>query len=299
MLIYTEMEEFTAPYVRINDEENSLKSRLLLVTKGVLTSTTVRVLCCVAYVMFFVWQVIGLILYSIRAFEATLTARRASFQLADITSFDRSEQLELAWVISQMCNCALVLMAVSRVPSFLGWSVIPTLLVRLQAFWSLLGLFLMTIVGYAMILAQKNDEMMEICLIMSLAMNNGVQLVLISFLNFTQINQSYRQYHFAFLKINIFFLFLSYFATFVVGSLQIAIRVYGIEKSVSISDDCFNAIIAVRRFTQVVFSYRVYKFYWDKLFSDHRNILCHHDYLEEVTKEIRTSNWSVKETSML
>ncbi|XP_022800198.1 uncharacterized protein LOC111338058 [Stylophora pistillata] len=287
-----EYREFTVPYVHVNDEENSLKGRLLLVTKRVLTSTTVRVLCCVAYAMFFIWQVIGLILYSIRAFEATLTARRASFQPADIISFDRSEQLELAWVISQVCNCALVLMAISRVPSFLGWSVIPTLLVRLPAFWSLLALFLMTIVGYGMILAQKNDEMMEICLIMVLAIDNGVQLVLISFLNFTQINHSYKQYPFkifAFLKINIFFLFLSYFAAFVVSSLQIAIHVYGIEKSGSISDDCFNAIIAVRRFTEVVFSYRVYIFYWNKLFSDPRNILCHYDYLEEVTKEIRTS----------
>lgn len=288
--------DFTVPYVHINEDENSFKSRLFQVMTRFLTSTVVRVMGYIAYVLFFIWQVIGLILYTIRAFEVSLNSKRASFQLADITSFDRSEELELAWVMSQICNCALVLLAVSRVPSFLGWSFIPRLLVQLPAFWSLLALFLMTVVGYGMILVHKNDEMMEICLILALTMDNCVQVVLISFLNFTQINRSYRQYPFtvfAFLKINIFLLFLSYFATFVVSSLQIAIRVYGIEKSESISDDCFCAIVAVRRFTQVVFSYRVYIFYWDKLFSDHRNILCHHDYLEETIKEIRTRNRSI------
>ncbi|RMX59473.1 hypothetical protein pdam_00018373 [Pocillopora damicornis] len=141
-----------------------------------LTSTVVRVMGYIAYVLFFIWQVIGLILYTIRAFEVSLNSKRASFQLADITSFNRSEELELAWVMSQICNCALVLLAVSRVPSFLGWSFIPRLLVQLPAFWSLLALFLMTVVGYGMILVHKNDEMMEICLILALTMDNCVQL---------------------------------------------------------------------------------------------------------------------------
>lgn len=88
--------DFTVPYVHINEDENSFKSRLFQVMTRFLTSTVVRVLVYIAYVLFFIWQVIGLILYTIRAFEVSLNSKRASFQLADITSFDRSEELELA-----------------------------------------------------------------------------------------------------------------------------------------------------------------------------------------------------------
>ena len=287
--------DFTAPYVHItvHEDKKAVQSRLFLVMKRFLTSVTVRTLGCITYVLFFFWQVTGLILYTIRAVETSFDAKHTSFQSTNITTFDSSDQLELAWVVSQICNSVLVVLAVSRVPSFFGWSVIPRLLVRLPAFWSLLALFMMTIIGYGMILALGNDKKMEIALIMALAIDNGVQVVLISFLNFTQINHSLKTFPFkvfAFVKINIFLLFLSYFSTFVIGTLQISIRVYGVEKRFAISDDFYLVTVAVRRFAEVAFCYRVYHFYWGKLFADHRNILCHHDHLEELSLLLRQTN---------
>ena len=278
---------FDSPYVNIGATEDirgGSQSSFHLVLKHFPTSAALKILGCITYVLFFIWQVIGLILYTIRAFETSLVAKHASFQSTHITVFHHSEELELVWVVSQIFNSVLVILAVSKVPSFLGWSVILRLLVRLPAFWSLLSLFAMTVVGYGMILALKNDKNMETAIILAFAIDNVVQVVLIGFLNFTQINHSRRQFPFkvfAFVKINILLLLLSYFATFVIGSLQIALRVYGVEKTAAISDDLHTLITAVRKFTQILFCCRVYMFYWNKLFVDHRNILCHHDYLDK------------------
>ncbi|KAL9953282.1 hypothetical protein ACROYT_G040677 [Oculina patagonica] len=286
-----EWQQFASPYVNIKtaEDKDSVQSRFRMAMKRVPTSTTLKLLVCVIYVLFFIWQVIGLILYTIRAFETSLDEKRTSFQSMHIDTFHRSAQLQLAWVVSQIFNSALVILALSYVPSFLGWSVIPRLLVRLPAFWSLLSLYAMVIVGYGMILSQQNGKNMEIALIMVYAIDNGTQIVLIGFLNFTQINHSRRMFPFkvfAFVKINIFLLLLTYFSTFVVGSLQFALRVYGVEKTAAVSDDFFSTFVAIRRITQIVFYYKIYIFYWEKLFVDHRNILCHHDHLDECHNEI-------------
>ncbi|XP_078349785.1 uncharacterized protein LOC144634642 isoform X1 [Oculina patagonica] len=286
-----EWQKFASPYVNIEttEDKDGVQSRFRMAMKRVPTSATaLKLLAFVIYVPFFIWQVIGLILYTIRAFETCLVAKHTSFQSMHIDTFHRSAQLQLAWVVSQIFNSALVILALSYVPSFLGWSVIPRLLVRLPAFWSLLSLYAMTIVGYGMILSLENGKKMKIALIMAFTIRNGAQIVLIGFLNFTQINHSRKMFHFkvfAFVKINIFLLLLTYFLTFVIGSLQFALRVYGVDKTATVSNDFFYTVVAIRRFTQIVFFYRIYIFYWEKLFVDHRNILCHHDHLDDLVKE--------------
>ncbi|KAL9953294.1 hypothetical protein ACROYT_G040690 [Oculina patagonica] len=193
-----EWQQFASPYVNIEtaEDKDGVQSRYRMAMKRVPTSNALKLLVCVIYVLFFIWQVIGLILYTIRAFETSLVEKRTSFQSMHIDTFHRSAQLQLAWVVSQIFNSALVILALSYVPSFLGWSVISRLLVRLPAFWSLLSLYAITIVGYGMILSQQNGKKMEIALIMAFTIDYGIQIVLICFLNFTQINHSRRKFPF-------------------------------------------------------------------------------------------------------
>lgn len=247
---------------------------------------------CVTYALFYIWQVIGLILYTIRAFETSLLAKHTSFQSTYIPTFHHSEQLQLAWSMSQILNNALVILAVSKVPSFLGCTAILRLLIRLPGFWSLLSLFVMTIVGYGMILSLANNKM-EIALIMGFAIDNGIQVVLICLLNFTQVNHSRGEFPFkvfCFVKINIFLLVLSYFSTFVIGSVQFSLRVYGFDENTGISDEFRALFIAVRRFTQILYCYKIFVFYWEKFLVDHRNILqCRYDYLDELHESSATN----------
>ena len=235
-------------------------------------------LLCITYLMFLTWQVIGLILYSIRAFEAIFFAKHASFQTTDIEMFSHSAKLQLLWVISQMLNAGVVILALKKVPSFLGYCTILRSLVRLPSFWSLMSLYGMCNIGYFAIIALENDSPMEIALIMAFVFAGAAHVILIGFLSFTQINAS-RLY--AFFKVNILISFLSFFVQFVIGTFQFALDIYGIDDDDNeISSDFMSLIGEIRRFTAIVFAYRIYIFYWEKMFLDNRNILSHHDFLD-------------------
>lgn len=280
-----------------NLDTRSRLMALLLKRFPKFSSSAKKRLLCVTYLMFFTWQVIGLILYSIRAFEAIFVAKHASFQTTDIEMFSHSAQLELLWVISQMLNAAVVILALKKVPSFLGYSTILRSLVRLPSFWSLISLYGMCNIGYFAIIALKNDSPMEIALIMAFLFAGAAHVILIGFLSFTQINASRRKLC-AFFKANIFISFLSFFVQFVIGTFQFALDIYGIDDDHNkISSDFMSLIGEIRRFTAIVFAYRIYIFYWEKLFVDNRNILSHHDCLDNVRQA--SHNGDMQSTSTI
>ena len=278
------------PYVSIDAlHVTSLRvqrlSLLLLKRFQELLLNTTRPLIYITYALFF--EMIGLVLYEMRPFETTLVAKHASFQSTDIDMFGHSEQLQLIWVISQIFNAWLVILALSKMPSFLGYYSIFKRRVGLSSFWSLIVLYGMCIVGYLLIIGLKNDTAMEMALILAFLSAQGTQVVLIALLTYTQINHSRKKDYFkvyAFFKLNMFILFLSYFGQFVISSVQFALHIYGVDEDLGIPSEFLSLICAIRRFAAILFSYRIYTFYWQKLFADNRNILCHHDLLEQFTE---------------
>ena len=150
-----------------------------------------------------------------------------------------------------------------------------------------MSLYGMCNIGFFVIIGLKNDSAMEIALILALLLADAAHIILIGFLSFTQINFSHRKSFklYVFFKLSIFISFLSFFVEFVVGSLQLALNIYGIDGDHNkLSSDLMSLIGAIRRFTATVFAYRIYIFYWEKLFVDNRNILCHHDFLDDVSR---------------
>ena len=285
-----------APYINIATMEirNDVQERFSLVLRRLPTPSpaTVKTLGCISYILFFAWQVIGLVLYSIRAFETGLYAKHASFQSTHIELFRHSEELELIWVISHTLNTGFVIMALSKVPSFLGYPAILKRLVRLPSFWSLLSLYGITIACYFLLIGLKNDSWMETALILAFLIVKGVQAMLIGFLNFTQVNHCRQQSTFkvfVFFKSNIFLLFFTYLLEFVIGSLQLALDIYGIDDTSGIPSHFVPVIGIMRRFAVVILSYRIYIFHWEKLFVDNRNILCHHDYFENSSSIVKVT----------
>ena len=242
------------PYVSIDAlDVTSLRvqrrSSLLLKRFQELLLNTTRPLIYIMYVLFFAWQMIGLVLYEMRAFEATLVAKDASFQSTDIDRFGHSEQLQLIWVISQIFNAWLVIPALSKVPSFLGYYSIFKRLVGLSSFWSLIVLYGMCIVGYLLIIALKNDKAMEMALILAFLSAQGTQVMLIGLLTYTQINHSRKKDCFkvyAFFKLNMFILFLSYFGQFVISSVQFVLHIYGVDEDLGIPSEFLSLIGAIR-----------------------------------------------------
>ena len=151
-----------------------------------------------------------------------------------------------------------------------------------------MSLYGMCNIGYFAIIALENDSPMEIALIMAFVFAGAVHVILIGFLSFTQINAS-RLY--AFFKVNIFISFLSFFVQFVIGTFQFALDIYGIDDDDNeISSDFMSLIGEIRRFTAIVFAYRIYIFYWEKMFLDNRNILSHHDFLDNARQASENSD---------
>ena len=87
------------PYVEFEVAEvtsRDVQSRFSLKRFPALSLTVVKTLGCAAYILFLAWQVIGLVLYSIRVYETTLYANHTSYQVTNIKTYQFSEQLELA-----------------------------------------------------------------------------------------------------------------------------------------------------------------------------------------------------------
>ena len=274
-------------YITLEKMDEDVQDRLsssVLNRFATRTSASLKSLgcACIAYVLFFTWQIIGLVLYTIRAFGTTISAKHASFQHTHIELFRHSAHLELVWLVTRVINTALIIIALSKVPSFLGYAVILRKLVRLSSFWNLVALTGVTIAGYIVILAIKNHSGMEIALLLAFIVDRPVQVILVAFLNFTQVNHSRENGTlkvFAFIKVNVFVLFVNYFIQFVIGSMQFALNVYGIDDETGI--DFYPFLGTIRRFAVIMFHYKIYIFHWEKLFDDNRNKLRNHNYFED------------------
>ena len=272
-------------FERMERFRKDVQDRFSSVLNGFMTRTSasLKTLGCIAYLSFFAWQIIGLILFTIRAFETSISAKHASFQQTHIELFSHSENLELIWLVTWFLNTALVMIALSKVPSFLGYAVILRKLVRLPSFWSLVALTGVAMAGYPMILAIKNHSGIEVALIVAFMVDRPVQVILLAFVNFIQVNHSRENGTlkvFVFIKMNVFLLFVTYFIRFVLGSMQFALKVYGIDDETGIDSAFYSVLGTIRQFAVVMFHYRIYVFFWEKLFVDNRNILCHQEYFE-------------------
>ena len=121
------------------------------------TSAALKSLGFVTYALFYIWQVIGLILYNVRAFQTSFVAKHTSFQSTQ--SWPAGPCLRNLTMTTMPCLFWLC----QRFPLF--WAG-PSLLIRLLGFCSLLSLFAMTIAGYGMALSLGTTKI-EIALIMA------------------------------------------------------------------------------------------------------------------------------------
>ena len=251
----------------------------------VISSISVRTLICIVYFPFLAWLIIGMVLYSVHAYETTFTANHTILESTQRKAFLHADQMILLWMVSQIINVGLVTLGLSKIPSFLGYLAILKLLVRLPSFWSLLSLYCISLLRYLLLMCLKYDSGKEMALILASIIWEGSQIVFIGFLNFTQVKHAQKKYPFmvlVFFKFNMFILFLTDFLIFVVNTLQFALHIDQIDESDGVSSELLSLIGAIRKFTTFALMYKMYIFYWQKMFVDNRNILCHYDHLYQL-----------------
>ena len=266
-------------------DDQSRHSSLTRKRFQVISSISVRTLICIVYFPFLAWLIIGMVLYSVHAYETTFIANHTILESTQRKAFLHADQMILLWMVSQIINVGLVTLGLSKIPSFLGYLAILKLLVRLPSFWSLLSLYGISLLRYLLLMCLKYDSGKEMALILASIIWEGAQIVFIGFLNFTQVKHAQKKYPFmvlVFFKFNMFILFLTDFLLFVVNTLQFALHIDQIDESDGVSSELLSLIGAIRKFTTFALMYKMYIFYWQKMFVDNRNILCHYDHLYQL-----------------
>ena len=266
-------------------DDQSRHSSLTRKRFQVISSISVRTLICIVYFPFLAWLIIGMVLYSVHAYETTFIANHTILESTQRKAFLHADQMILLWMVSQIINVGLVTLGLSKIPSFLGYLAILKLLVRLPSFWSLLSLYGISLLRYLLLMCLKYDSGKEMALILASIIWEGAQIVFIGFLNFTQVKHAQKKYPFmvlVFFKFNMFILFLTDFLIFVVNTLQFALHIDQIDESDGVSSELLSLIGAIRKFTTFALMYKMYIFYWQKMFIDNRNILCHYDHLYQL-----------------
>ena len=234
-------------------------------------------LACFLYVIFLLWQLVGTVLYFLRAYYCCLKERRASFRCKHFTGIPHSQELELTWLISQDINVAILVFVLRKVPGFLGYWVVFNKSIHLPAFWTLWMLLAIQIIGYGIIMYLNSVSSMEICLIIAFCFHGIALLGMVCMLNFTPVHRvknSSGCLAFLLCKATVVILCVQTFSIFVVGSVQFAFKVTGLDE-VSTSADFVTLFRKLREFPQVIFFYRMAAFLWHKLFLDNRNVLSH------------------------
>ena len=234
-------------------------------------------LACISFVLLLLWQIAGTVLYFLRAYGCCLKERHTTFRCTNFTGIPHSEELELAWLLSQDISIPLVVFALSKVPGFLGYSVILKKAVRMPAFWSLVALHIMQIIGLGIIIYFNKVTSMQICFIAAFCLHGMALIGILCVLNLTPVNRirTSCNYFVIFLcKLTLVVFFVQTFTIFVVGSVQFAFKVTGLDE-VGRSADFVTIFRKLREFPQVIFYYRTANFFWRKLFLDNRNLLSH------------------------
>ncbi|XP_078369316.1 uncharacterized protein LOC144653240 [Oculina patagonica] len=236
-------------------------------------------LACFSFFLLLLWQFIGSVLYFMRAYHCCLKERHATFRCTNFTEIPYSQELELAWLASQEISVAILIFSLNKVPGFLGYSVIFKKSVRLPAFWSLLMLNVIYVIGFGIIMYLNFHEVssLQICLIIVFCLYGIALLGMVCVLNFTPVNQvknSSGFLVFMLFKLTIVALFVQVFIIFMVGTVQFAFKVTGLDE-VGTSADFVTLFRKLREFPQVVFYYKIAAFIWRKLFLDNRNVLSH------------------------
>ena len=236
----------------------------------------------ILYLMLLLWLIAGSVLYFVRAYFCCIKERHTSFRCSNVVTFPHSQELELAWLLSQVVCMVTFAFFLRKVPGFLGYSVIFGKAIRLPTFWSITLLQMMETIGFAIIIYFSDLTKMQISLVVSFCLHGMSLIAIMSVLNFTPVNpvkNIYNNLALLICKLTLIVLFVQIFIIFTVGSVQFAFKVTGLD-DLGKSANFVKVFRQLREFPQVIFYYKASVFFFHKLFLDNKNILSSGEYLK-------------------
>ena len=248
-------------------------------------------LTAAGYIFFLLCQLTGTLLYAIRGLGCSMKPHKFTV-VCESTNisilYPYSEECEVVWSLTRSVHIIGLVFAVQNTIAFPGYAAILRKLKSLPEFFSLLFLLSLTFTRYVILFFVGFKSGDSVRLIIAFAINNVLKLVAVSLFNYTQFNflkQTHPIFVLVFFKLALAVIFVQEFVEFALSLLQMALHVTDIEHvkqashdEIVNSHDVLIMFLGLRKFALTAFSFKTMTFFWQKLFTDNRNILCHYDF---------------------
>ena len=251
--------------VELKSRKNARKRKVFL-----------SVFATVSYSVFLLWEFVGSVLYTVRAVECSAGDKLESFHCSDIDTFSFSKELELAWYITRLVQMIFIVLAIQKLPDFLGYVATLRKLKTLPAFWTLLLLLMMGLVRYVILLALSKNLMTGV-LTLFFILSCIFKFLIVGIVNYCQLNsltQRNPRFVLVLVKITFIVILVQCVIDFCLAIMQLALFADDFNK-LKIGKSTNFRVVAnlLRKSAECSFHYKTMDFFWEKLFNDDKNIL--------------------------
>ena len=251
--------------VELKSRKNARKRKVFL-----------SVFATVIYNVFLLWEFVGSVLYTVRAVECSAGDKLESFHCGDIDTFSFSKELELAWYITRLVQMIFIVLAIQKLPDFLGYVATLHKLKTLPAFWTLLLLLMMGLVRYVILLALSKNLMTGL-LTLFFILSCIFKFLIVGIVNYCQLNsltQRNPRFVLVLVKITFIVILVQCVIDFCLAIMQLALSADDFNK-LKIGKSTNFRVVAdlLRKSAECSFHYKTMDFFWEKLFNDDKNIL--------------------------
>ena len=267
--------DLSVPLLETSVTESSLTFRDAIQTRKIPWGKVLAVV----YSLFLCWQLTGTCLYVVRA-ASCFKHKVPTFMCDADAAFPYSVEIELCCLLSRCLQIILAVIVLPRIAEFPGYKAVLRQLKSLPQFWSLFFLLLAALSRYAVLSVFACDAKTPLCLplVISFFLLNILRVVAVCILSFTQLNSlKHRSTKtvFVFSKLTILLIFMDNLLRFMISLLAFSMDIKDLEQpeKIKYSPDALIVYFFLQKFGTSCFHFKIMNFFWQKLFSDNKNVL--------------------------
>jgi len=223
------------------------------------------------------WQLAGTCLYFVRCLKC-FEGKTSTFLCERNAVFPYSEEFELTWLVSQSILVVIIIVALQKVPAFLGYRAIFHQLKLRPSFWTLVLLLAIALARYGMVLVMAPKSFLPLSIIIGFALCYILTVVLACVLNCTQLNllkRQYPKYVFVLSKLALLVIFLVNVTNFIISLIAVSIRVHDVHDALTPTNSSYFEVVNafLIDFGVTSFRFKTMSLFWSKMIVDHKSIL--------------------------
>jgi len=229
------------------------------------------------YSLFLCWQLTGVCLYVVRAVTC-FKHKNLTYKCEANAAFPQSAKVEFSWLVTRCLHIIFGITVLQNFADFPGYKAICRQLKFLPEFWSLLFLLLVASSRHAILFVLFDKALFHMLALLTL--NDILRVTAVTVLNFTQLNTLRRHSQttmFFFSKVTLMLIFTENLLTFVISVLQFAMNIEDFSQDEMLDSTDFQAMYSlIHHFATTYFDFKIMNFFWQKLFTDDKNVLSSH-----------------------